>query len=74
MENGEFKGQVKANIGHLTESDKVIFEKLEKIEEKLDLKFSAISKVIYIWNGSLTVAGLVGAYLAIKVIDHLCGR
>jgi len=73
-ENGEFKGRVGAEIDHLGESDKIIYRKLEQIEEKVDQKFSSIFRIIYVWNGSLTVGGMVGAYLAIKFIDHLCGR
>ncbi len=39
IENGEFKGRISADIDHLGESDKIIYRKLEQIEEKVDEKF-----------------------------------
>jgi hypothetical protein len=68
-ENGYFKGKVEADLKNLTESDKVLFDKLEMISKKIE----GLARVIYIWNGCLSVGGAVGAYLAILLIKHLCG-
>ncbi len=87
-ENGEFKGEVKAKLDFNDKEHEKLCEMIEASEirllhaiEMLDTSIQAnsislntIKKLVYTWNGGLTVAVGVGAYLAILLINHLCGK
>ena len=85
-ENGEFRGEVKARmafndkehekIGELVEASEVrllhAIEMIDKAIQSNGVSLNIIKKLVYTWNGGLTVAVGVGAYLAILLIQHLC--
>ncbi len=72
--NGEFRGTTKEAIRNLSESDKILFDKLEKIEERIvDLRVS-VAQSGGRW-GALT-GGLTGIISAIGYFfyQHLCSK
>jgi len=84
-ENGEFKGTVKAKLDFNDKEHEKICEMVETSEIRLlhaidmidkaiqsnGISLNTIKKLVYTWNGGLTVAVGVGAYLAILLIEHL---
>lgn len=87
-ENSEFKGEVKARMAFNDKEHEKISEMIDASEIRLlhaidmvdkaiqfnSISLNTIKKLVYTWNGGLTVAVGVGAYLAILLIQHLCAR
>ncbi len=87
-ENGEFKGEVKAKLAFNDKEHEKLCEMIDASETRLlhaiamldtsiqanGISLNTIKKLVYTWNGGLTVAVGVGAYLAILLINHLCAK
>ncbi len=87
-ENGEFKGEVKAKLAFNDKEHEMLYKEIEggqirllhaidmldKAIQSLAISLNIIKKLVYTWNGGLTVAVGVGAYLAILLINHLSGK
>ena len=88
IENGEFKGEVKAKLAFNDKEHEMLCKEIESSEIRLlhaidmidraiqsnGISLNVIKKLVYTWNGGLTVAVGIGAYLAILLINHLCGK
>jgi tRNA A37 threonylcarbamoyltransferase TsaD len=87
-ENGEFKGEVKAKLAFNDKEHEKLCDMIETSEMRLlhaiemidkaiqsnGISLNTIKKLVYTWNGGLTVAVGVGAYLAILLIEHLLAK
>ena len=85
-QNSEFKGEVKAKLAFNDKEHEKLSEMIDASETRLlhaidmvdkaiqfnSISLNTIKKLVYTWNGGLTVAVGVGAYLAIILIQHLC--